>query len=415
MIGQSNYTARIETKWFSTALRKDRKMSINRSSRLLGVLAAAFLVTTASMAAAQEVVVLQADDSTGIGDKNLYGWQGGLKLNGTFALAQSSGVPGTTDGVNISLGYLLNSDVGYLSKGGTHEWANALSLELGYTRSSTLEKFVKSLDRIDFRTAYLYHIPAIPWFGPFVGARFTAPMLAGYDVRTDPVDVIRLEAYEQQTVDATGVPTNPDGTPLAAADIEAHGSADRIDLTDAFAPLILRQSAGVFAIPLNRPEFKVDTRLGFAAWESFGQNGYVIADNEATPGYLELRRIEDAVQLGGELGLMFGGIGKEILVWNASALFMMPFYQNTETPLHGLDLMNMEFEALLGINLNNYVGIAYTFKALKQPLIVDDWQIQNNLLVTIGFGFRRPSPPAPVDPCACPPPPPPAAPAPAAP
>ena len=77
---------------------------------------------------------------------------------------------------------------------------------------------------------------------------------------------------------------------------------------------------------------------------------------------------------------------------------MQPVYHNAESDLESAELLNVEFEAKLGLKVTKYVAIDYSFKAYRQPLIINEWQIQNNLLVSIGFELPSPQPP----PTACP-------------
>jgi hypothetical protein len=104
--------------------------------------------------------------------------------------------------------------------------------------------------------------------------------------------------------------------------------------------------------------------------------------------------MRDSVQLGPELGMVMSGAFKEHLNYFVSALFMYPVYQSTSSKPEGMDLLNMEFEAGLSVKITKYVAIDYSFKAYRQPLIVDDWQIQNNILLTVAFEVPSPKPPA---------------------
>ena len=321
----------------------------------------------------------------GVDDSRGAGWHPGLRFAGNMALGQSKNVPGTTDGVSIQLGYMINAGLGFLSRKKTNEWASSLDMALAYTRTPVVDAFVKSIDTINFKSTYLYHPERLPWLGPFVAFRLTAPMLPGYEVRADPTDVVRLDP-DGDVIDA-------DTDPVTRID-----SGDKIDLTDAFAPLTLRESVGAFATPLDKPWLKTDIRLGFGAWETFVRGGFVVEDDESTDLY-ELRQMQDSVQIGPELGILLNGAFKEHLTYFVSALFMYPVYESTDTALEGIDLLNMEFDAGLGVKITKYVSIDYAFKAYKQPLIVNKWQVQNNILLTIAFEVPSPAPPPP----ACPP------------
>jgi hypothetical protein len=349
-----------------------------------------------------------ADDTLGTG------WHPALKGAANFALGHSQNTPGTPDGLSLQFGYLIGGKLDYLSPEKRHEWANSLDLELQYAMTPVVEHvLIKSADEIDLRSAYFYHPTKLPWLGPFVSFRLTAPMLSGDAVYAEPQNIIHLAPGETGPTAASGDTVDTNGDPIAAGtavdsdgnpvDAErSYGSGKQIPLTGAFAPLTLRESLGMFVVPVDKKTVKFDARLGFGAWETFVRDGYFIEDNADTTNILELRQMQDSVQIGPELGMILNGAAKEILTYRFSALFMQPIYQSSDSKLEGIDLMNMEFEAGLGIKITKYMSIDYSFKAYKQPLIIDDWQIQNNLLFSVGFSIPEPPPPPP----ACPPPPP---------
>ncbi|MBN2344358.1 MAG: hypothetical protein JXX29_11745 [Deltaproteobacteria bacterium] len=327
------------------------------------------------------------------------GWHPRLKFNANFALGQSKNVPGNTDGLSVQLGYLLNGTADYLSDNDNHEWTNALLWELGYTKTPVVDTWIKSMDTIDFKTSYLYHLPKPRWLGPFVSFRLTTAMLPSYEVRAAETNVVRLDPGDTVTEGPSGAPVNENGAFLP---LRTFGSGEKIDLTPAFSPLTLRESLGLFAKPSEKTTFTLDARLGVGAWETFVQNGYVLEDNEDT-AFLELRRMTDTVQIGTELGIVANGAFHDDTVsYRLSALFMQPFAHNADTDLEGVDLMNREFEAGLGVQLLDFLSINYSFKAYKQPLIVNKWQIQNSLMLSIGFDLIGNPPPAPAEvPCDC--------------
>lgn len=374
---------------------------MKRSIQTRWVLVASWMLMT-SAALAQESgpkVIPEKAEGVTVADKT--GWNPYLKLNANFALGQSKNSPGAPDGVSLQLGYIINAKLDYLSPTKRHEWATGLGLELAFTRTPVVDTFIKSVDKIDFRSAYLFHIPKVPWLGPFVAFRLSTPMLQTHLVQADPASVIRLERDEELALDAAGNPVDGAGNPIDANHprVTNYESGGRIKLTEAFSPLTLRESVGLFAIPLDQKAIKLDSRLGFGAWETFVNDGFTLDDNDATADLLELRRMQDSVQLGPELGVIVSGAAKEFLTYRASALFMHPVYHNAETDLKGTELTNMEFEVGMGFKITKYLAIDYSFKAYRQPLIIDAWQIQNNLLLSVGFELPTPPPPPP----ACPP------------
>jgi hypothetical protein len=130
------------------------------------------------------------------------------------------------------------------------------------------------------------------------------------------------------------------------------------------------------------------------------RGGYAIADNADTSDLFELRRMQDSVQLGPEVGIVAGGVVGSMLNYGVGFLFMYPVWHNANTDLQGADLINLEFDAKLGIKPVSWASIDYSFSAVKNPFVVNEWQVQNNLLVSISFTVlgKEPAPPA----CECP-------------
>jgi hypothetical protein len=371
------------------------------SWRLLGVLVALSYAGAARAGDDAVTVIPKSTDEmkSGVAES---GWHPLLKASANFALGQTKGVPGSVDGLSINFGYLINAGAGYLNDTKEHEWATTLAAQLSYSKTPSIDSLLKSLDVIDFKTSYLYHIPAVQWLGPFVSFRLTTPMLNGYDARATPTNVIRLKRTEQLTLvgdqvfDEAGQEITVD-----SGRVQNMPASRKIALTGAFAPLTIKEAVGIFAMPVTRPEAKLDVRVGFGAWETFVRGGYFIDDNEATADFLELRQLQDAAQLGPEIGVGLTGTVRQIVTYGLNAQFMQPVYDNADTDLKGMDLMNMEFGALLGVKAAEWLSIDYSFSAVKQPLLVDRWQIQNGLLVSLTFnvvGGEAPPPP----PCECP-------------
>lgn len=299
-------------------------------------------------------------DSTA--DKKAPGWHPMLKASGTASFSHAKNVVGTDDGSTWNLGLVINGGLDYRSKTG-HIWENLLKYQLTYSKTPLFDDFVKSLDNLDFSSTYMYEIPKVPWLGPFASFRALTSLLPGYVVR--PVDTGLI------VQDKEGVPVG-DQTTLTAN--------ERYDLTEAFSPTTLRESIGMFARPVQKKHIDFQTRLGLGAWEVFVRDGSAIAGEEN--GVLTIKEMQDSFQMGGELEFTAKGVITDGVNYGAKAGFMYPFYHNATTDLEGMDLLNMEFEASLGVKLTTWASLDYALKAYKYPLIVDDWQITNSLLLT---------------------------------
>jgi hypothetical protein len=302
--------------------------------------------------------------------KKKYGWHPLLKTSGTLSYANSRDVVGQADGSTWNLGYILSGQLIYLSKDG-HEWKNDLGWMLNFVKTPLVDKFSKSLDNFEISSAYMYHIPKVKWIGPYGQFGLKSSILEGYMLNATTSDVV------VQQIDK-------DGNSVGASSI--YGPQEVMDLTKPFAPTVLKESLGVFVKPLSKKYANLYVQMGAGAWEIFGRNGLVIADVDSTPE-LEVKLIEDTVQVGGELNFSLSGSFYKSLTYGLKANFMMPIYNNADTDLSGTDLLNMDFEFKAGYKLSKYISIDYSLKAVKIPLVSDKWQIQNGFVITFNVAL----------------------------
>jgi len=299
------------------------------------------------------------------------GWYPRIGLGATFSFAHTSNVSSTQDGQTWNIGPKLSLGIDLRRDG--HEWRNRLGFNYVLTRTPVIDRFVKTTDELVLESLYLYHVPSAPWFGPYVLLKMETAVSASEHVGA------KTAAY--QTTELDGWKCDP------AANACPTGTS--FGLTDAFAPLHLRQAVGASAVPVDRKPVRFELRLGAGARETFVKNGLGLDDNDDTEEVVELKRLQDFQQIGGELyvglsgTITFKNLGKDRpLTYSASAEYMLPFYSSEEPPDKGvLDLANVVYEAALGIRLFSWMSLDYTLKAVRQPLLSEEFQIQNNLLL----------------------------------
>lgn len=302
------------------------------------------------------------------------GWHPSLKLSLSLSYNHNSDVVGIQNGTNLNIGGTTNGSLNFLSDNRDHEWLNSLVWQIGYTRTPSVDRLFKNIDMFDLESSYLYHFPQIEWLGPFATFQLKTSLFPGYTLFPGETDIVSLD--RQGNPEQTDAEGNPQSRTVSAL--------EKVHLTDSFAPTTLRQSIGFFAIPVDQRLFRLDTRLGFGAWETFVRGGYTIADDGQTPEF-EIRRMEDSVQAGPELKIAASGEFNEYVKYSAKSVFMYPVLISVDTDLEGIALLNREFEFLLGVQIFEWASLDYTFKAIRNPLIYDGWQIQNGLLISVNF------------------------------
>ena len=301
------------------------------------------------------------------------GWFPTLSFGAALQFGHSQSVAGQLDGSTFNVGPLLNAGIRY--RGANVEWRNVLTFKYVISKTPLLEEWVKSQDQLYFESMVLYRLTSAQWFAPYALINLDTPVSPGGDFRPNDVD------YH----------------------IVGRGEADetvvgrKLDLTDAFAPLQLRQAVGAMMNPVAEEYAKLEFRVGVGARETFVQLGQVVTETKPDVGtdgrdLVEVKRLEDFQQVGGEAYAGIGGVvtfeslGKDRpLIYGASVDVMIPFYSSIDNGKTLVDLTNVLVEAKLAIKLFSWMSLDYSIRALRQPLVIEDFQIQNNLLLNFSY------------------------------
>lgn len=299
-------------------------------------------------------------------NKRPEGWSFKLNLGFNFSLSHSSNVVGVEDGSTISVGGAVDGEANF--KSGQHEVLNRLGLQHTQSKNPAIDEFVKTVDNLELRSMYMYSLESVPWLGPFARARLQTAVLEGEFISGDP---------------ATLAITDADGN----VTMQSLQPQQAFDLTDPFEPLVLRQSAGAFARPINRKNLSLVVSAGLGAQEIVSQGGFAVADDEDTADVIEVVEIKDSVQAGAEIELDAGGNLNTLVSWNLTASVLYPFYTDADTELEGTDLVNTEVGAKLSAKLAEWVSLDYVLTAKRIPLVLDAWQVTNGVLLTSAFNL----------------------------
>ncbi len=294
------------------------------------------------------------------------GWDFLLTPGASVSLSDNRSVIGQPEGLTMVLGATIISAARYRKE--HHEWRNALAITELFNRTPALDEFIKATDLVKFETIYLFHL--MDWLGPFAKANIDTILLEGFDIRSD--------ATRWNITHSDGSTETRNGFKLR--------------LTDGFEPLTLKETAGFFAGLLDPKEMKVKGRLGFGGQHVFADGAWSISDNGDTPE-IEVITLKSFNQAGGVLELSVGGeLYQKKLVYKLNAEIMMPFLTELEAgDDRGIvDLTNIEFTASLSFKVFAWLSIDYLFRALRQPQLLDEFQIQNNLLLTASYSFFQP-------------------------
>lgn len=288
------------------------------------------------------------------------GWDGSLSLGASSNFTQNSNVIGATDGMAWSLGAQAGGTLGYVR--GQHEWANAFKLGETFTYTTALDEFVKTADELSWRTTYFYYLKPVPWLGPFGEFRFKTNIFPSYDVQSSDV------TYLVDGVD--------------------YGTKNKFRLAVPFAPVYLQEAVGAFGKPVQKTQITVEVKLGFGAKHVFADGDYAVDDDKDTDGIIEITALRDLHQGGpaASLGAKGSVVGGKVQ-YSALVEAMVPLINNVSEgdDRNAGELTNLLIEAGLSFKLVSWASLDYQFKALREPQLLDKWQVQNNLLLTFSY------------------------------
>ncbi len=301
------------------------------------------------------------------------GWLGSLRVGANLNFMNNRKVVGQLDGNQFTIGFSFDGDLGY--RKAEHDWRNGLSLLEGFAYGPPINSFVKNSDTVKFDSAYFYHPDPAPWVGPFVRVGLLTELFEGADYRAAPVDYV----VTNETDSTTG---------LARTFLQKK----RFKLSDSFLPTTLKESAGVFLNPYSKETLDVMILAGFGSHQVFAKDQYALSGVSNT-GQIEVKRLGNFVQVGFEAGLAFTGAayaGK--LKYKAYGDVLMPFYRNNKEPNEkrkDYEFTNVEMGALLSFKLVDWASVDYILKVLRQPQMINDWQVQNVLLLTFSYSYAQ--------------------------
>jgi hypothetical protein len=311
----------------------------------------AFKKAEADLKAAKEAMEKAAKQS---------GWFPFLSVGANISLGQSSNVVGRPDGTTVGLGASITGRLRY--RDGPNEWVNVLGIQVQETRTPLVDAFVKTLDQFKLESTYLRSFQNLPQIGLYVGLTVETALFGGEDVRSAPVDYIITEPDKTTRFDRSA----------------------RLLLTKELSPTLLTEGAGLNVRMLDRKEGKLSLKVGLAAVEALVRNGLVIADDPATP-QIELKRLEDYVQVGGQVKFEALGALNGWMSYSFTADTLFPFYSNPERGLSGVDLISFDLALKLGFKMAKWASLDYVLGVRRLPLLADVVQVWNGLLVSIAF------------------------------
>ncbi len=301
------------------------------------------------------------------------GWVGTLRVGANLNFTHNANVVGQENGSAVTLGASFDGMISYSRNG--HDWRNTLSILETFTYGPPIKQFLKTADRVLFESIYFYKPKKFPWMGPFGRFVLDTSIFENTDYRAE------MSKYEF----VGEIDPNTGANKIV--------KAKKLHLTDSFLPLTLKESIGAFARPVGKEEVEVLIRAGFGSHQVFANGQYAMGDVLETEN-LEVLRLKNYVQAGFEAAIVVqGAFYDKKLTYKVFAETMIPSIRQKEAgdTRSATSLTNAELGAILSFKLFSWASLDYTFKALRQPQLIDEWQLQNMLLLTFAYSYTKKS------------------------
>ena len=304
-----------------------------------------------------------AKASTATGNGRPEGWQSKLSVGTTGSFSHASSVVGTTDGATLQVGLAL--DGAFSLRRGLHTWLNEVKLRHTQTRTPQIDGFVKSADAAEVATSWSWRLPKAPAMGPYLAAKVGTQLFEGQVVRPAPFDVRRI--WRDGHVDDQHVVGN-----------------GRLVVSQPFEPLQINEGAGLAADIADGKFLNLETRFGAGVQHVVAADGFAVSDNKKTP-QLELEQFETSTQAGAEVEVRGKGAVSRHLAWNLKAGLLYPMVTTSQRKPVGFEAMTTEVSGTVSLKLSKRTSLDYILQVKRIPQVVDDWQIQNGLMLRAGL------------------------------
>ena len=289
-----------------------------------------------------------------------------LRVGLSAAFAQSAGVVGQQDGLGVTFGTSVAGHIRWHKA--AHDWKTSMSYAVAFAYTSVIGELVKTADRLQVDSMYTWK--GLSWVGPFVGLTLETPFFSGDDVRAEPVD------YEITSLDGS---------------IRVEEASKRLRLTAPFEPLQLKEAVGVSFIPVTLPEFGVTFNAGAAATQVFAEDALSVSDKKET-AVVEVSEIDSYIALGQTSRLeVHGLLADDWISYRVHGELFVPFVDSSPKTedLSIEERMNVSVGAKFSFRVAAWASVDYELRALLQPQIQEDWQIQNVVMLTFGYDLLK--------------------------
>lgn len=292
------------------------------------------------------------------------GWKLELHVGGNTSFGHNSQVVGSVDGSTFQVGLVLESSANL--KAGQHDWLNELGIHHQQTKTPALDVWQKSMDDLKLMTTYLYHLEALPWVGPFGRLKLETVVFPTSTTKAEDYDVINTD-------DPPEIPR-----------YSHHSANAATQLSGAFEPLTLRESAGFFADPVKSEPANLGFKLGAGVQELIVRDGFALTKSDES-GRIEITPMKDSLEAGAEFETVFTGAIDKRLAYELMANFLYPFILTDDQGVKGVERLNADMKGKLSFKLTDWGSLDVVAGAKRQPLVANQWQLSSGILLNAGI------------------------------
>lgn len=296
-------------------------------------------------------------------EKKELGWKPAASISALYSFGSSENVVGQTDGTTQIFGMSFKGSLTEVAE--MSEWRNSLNYSGATSKTPTVPHYVKSSDEFKLETIYLRSLPDEPTIGPFVKADVTTSLFRGEDARSGPTT---YDIY------------NGDGT------LRGSQTDTSLPLTDAFRPLTITESVGVFWKPHNDDKMVLEMRAGVGSAQVLAKNQLAIQDKSDTAA-IEVVELKSYSQTGIEFGVLFKGKIDEKTMYELNAQSLTPVIKESDESRDSFRLTNFNVSARLSSQITTWMSIGYDYKLKLQPQLIERPQTQQMLVINITYNL----------------------------
>jgi hypothetical protein len=280
-----------------------------------------------------------------------------LSASSNFVLNDNRSFIGQEDGSVITFGLSLKGNLDFFYD--NHDLRLAMDVIEQFSKTPVLDRFTKTTDNLKIELTYLYHIST--FWGPYAKGTLETSILPSY-----------YETVDEQMYQKPDFSTK---------------RTNSMQIVPSLKPITIKESLGLFYAPLKRKDITLETKGGFGALHTMASGAYFVDDNPTTTDVIELSEFKSFNQAGSSLSLNVNGSieTKSVITYDLKFEMLTPFIYDDPQERDSWELTNYDASLTLSTQLTSWLSINYQLKLVKQPQLIDEWQVQNNIMLSLNY------------------------------